>query len=403
MLGAAFAAGLCSEGVETTAVGVVPTGLISHAVRSTDASLGGVITASHNPAQDNGIKLFSSQGEKLSAEQEARVVQLLDGDLEEPETGGARLLQSRDPIDAYLDWLANLAADDLSGFKIVIDSSHGAAYEIAPKLFERLGASISKIGSSPDGLNINQDCGATHPSAIQAAVTEQGADLGIAFDGDADRTVFAASDGTLINGDLTMAIIAQQWARKGALDPRSLVGTVMSNGGFEAFLNSMEIKLERASVGDKYVSQRLVETGGLLGGEQSGHLIFPQSAPTGDGLLTALMLIQAICDSGSTSSDLAHLYEPWPQLLINIESPAKEQALSSEQTLLILKQAEEALRGRGRVNVRPSGTQPLIRVMVEADSCELRDEWASKLTETIIGRLGGRIMQEVDLTYALGD
>lgn len=397
MLGAALAAGFNSAGIETVSLGIVPTPTVSHAVRSGDAfQLGAVISASHNPAADNGIKFLGHDGRKLTDDAEAAIEAEMDS---LPTVTGAdvgMLTQDREAAEAYLQWLAELLPERIDGFKVALDCANGAAFELAPRLLRQLGAEIVAIGIEPDGDNINAQCGATNPGMIQQLTLESGASIGIAFDGDADRCVFSDERGVLVNGDRTMGIWA---AWHGA---PSIVGTVMSNMGFEAALNELGIRFERTAVGDKYVARRMDEVGAKIGGEQSGHLIFSEWTPTGDGLLTAIQMLRVLRLSGAAVSELPPLFENWPQLLVNIgisDKAAWTEAISLH-SFIDDKQAELA---GGRILVRPSGTQPMLRVMVESPNRGQRDMVASAIVDRVVADLGGHVEGSVDLTNALGD
>jgi len=397
MLGAALAAGFNSAGVETVSLGVVPTPTVSYAVRTSDEfQMGAVISASHNPAPDNGIKFLGTDGRKLTDEAEAAIEAEMAS---QPSVTGREiglLRQDREPAESYLQWLAGLLPERLDGYRIAVDCSNGAAYELAPRLLRQLGADIVLMGSEPDGDNINLQCGATNPAMIQQLTQEAGASLGIAFDGDADRCVFSDENGVLINGDRTMGIWA---AWHGA---PSIVGTVMSNMGFENALNSIGIAFERTSVGDKYVARRMQEIGAKIGGEQSGHLIFSAWTPTGDGLLTAVQMLRVLRLSGCAASELPPVFENWPQLLVNIGISDKDAWREAVSLHEFIKDKQTDLDG-GRVVVRPSGTQPMIRVMVESKDREKRDMVAEQIVSRVVSELGGHVEGRVDLTNALGD
>lgn len=405
MLGAAVASGLCSAGVSVKALGIVPTGCVSWAVRSSAASLGVVVSASHNPAPDNGIKLIAEDGRKLPADEERWIEERLDQPhLDRPTGADVGWLESDSQLtEAYLEWLMGHVPEGLAGLRIAVDAGNGAAYQMGPELFRRLGAEVVVIGDRPDGTNINADGGATKPEAVQELTRKAEFDVGVAFDGDADRAVFADSEGRLINGDRTMALWCAHWRREGRMEPPVVVGTVMSNGGFEAYMARQGVRLERTEVGDKHVSAALEHLGARIGGEQSGHIIFPESLPTGDGLLTALEVFRVLKREGQPASRFFGDFESWPQLLVNVGVSSKEGW--SEQTRVqdALSRAQEKLNGRGRVNVRPSGTQPMIRVMVEAEEVGLRDSVADDIVEALTTSLGGEIYSRVDLTHALGD
>lgn len=405
MLGAALAAGFCSVGVDAVSLGIVPTGCISWVARHQEYGLGAVISASHNPAPDNGIKLMTSEGTKISAEGEDFIESHLGATLESRPTGGSvgLLTTPREEISLYEDWLLSLVPEKLDGLTVAIDAAHGAAFELGIRVFERLGAKVISTGTSPDGMNINEEGGATKPGTIQDLTQVHKADLGVAYDGDADRAVFSDSEGRLINGDRTMAIWCAHWAKHGGLDPAAVVGTVMSNGGFEAYMQSQGIWVHRTDVGDKYVSAKLREIGGRVGGEQSGHIIFPEHGPTGDGLVTALQIARILKREGRPAVDFYGDFENWPQVLVNLEVARKDGWNLNEAIQSAVKSAEESLGSRGRVNLRASGTQPILRVMVEADDMALRDEVTESLVGVVLGELGGTIYSRVDLTHALGD
>ncbi|MBL8087532.1 MAG: phosphoglucosamine mutase [Chthonomonas sp.] len=403
MLGAALAAGFCSAGVEAVSLGVAPTGAISHAARVGDFGLAAVISASHNPAPDNGIKLIAHDGRKVSEEFEARVEAVMHSLPEARVSGGqiGRLVQTREPLERYMTDLEPIVPEGLSGLRIAVDGSHGAGHELGPEIFRRLGAEVHTIGVEPDGMNINAEGGATKPHTIQEFTKSIGAHIGVAFDGDADRAVFSDEQGRLINGDRTIALWCGHW--KADLDPPVAVGTVMSNTGFERYLESQGIRLERTSVGDKYVSAKMCELGGLVGGEQSGHLIFSERGPTGDGLITALEVLRVLKRSGRAASEFYGDYVYWPQLLVNLRVTSKEAVANSEPIQQAVVHASERLGTAGRVNLRPSGTQPVVRLMVEAETYELRDAVSSTLLEVLAQHAGGEIEGQVDLTHALGD
>lgn len=405
MLGAALAAGFCSEGVTVTAMGVAPTGAVSTVVRTGDYGLGAVVSASHNPAPDNGIKLIGSNGAKLPDEFEMRVEALMDEEsASRPVGAGVGLIESsRADLDQYMAWLETLVPESLAGLHVVVDGSQGAAYELGPEIFRRLGATVTVMACEPDGMNINSGCGATHPAAVQAKVVEVCADFGVAFDGDADRAVFADRQGRLVNGDRTMALWSAYWRGHGGLDPAAVVGTVMSNGGFAAYLQAQGVVLHRADVGDKYVAQRMRETGAKIGGEQSGHIIFAERGPTGDGLVTALEVARVIQQSGKGLDEWFDAFENWPQVLVNVQVERKDGWQENSAVVSVLAAAEATVGNSGRVNVRASGTQPMLRVMVEHDDESTRDQVADRVVETLLAELGGRIYSRVDLTHALGD
>lgn len=405
MLGAALASGFCSAGIEVNAIGFMPTGGVSYLARTGNYGMGVVISASHNPAPDNGIKLLSHAGTKVAGEVEDFIESHMGHELIERPTGAdiGRLIHDLSEVESYLDWLVSLVPERLEGIKIAVDGSQGAAFELGPEIFRRLGAAVHARGCEPDGMNINSGCGATHPQLIQEFSVEIGADLGVAFDGDADRAVFSDSQGRLINGDRTMAIWCAHMQSRGELNPAAVVGTVMSNGGFEAYMKAQGVVLHRVDVGDKYVAAKLREIGGKVGGEQSGHIIFSDHVPTGDGLVTALMLAQVLKREEKTAAELYESFENWPQVLVNLEVDRKDGWAENSAISEVVARGSEQLGERGRVNLRASGTQPILRVMVEADDALLRDEIADKIVGVVLAELGGKIYSRVDLTHALGD
>lgn len=405
MLGAALAAGLTTVGVDVNATGVIPTGGISFLIRHFGYHLGAVISASHNPAEDNGIKLMAAHGGKVSDEFEVEIEALL-GQTAEPRPTGAGvgcLDTNREITGAYLSMLESLVPERLEGKIIAVDCAHGSAFQMAPAVLRLLGARVYEVGIQPDGMNINAEGGATKPETIQRFTVEKKADFGIAFDGDADRAVFCDNKGRLINGDRAMALWAKHWAKSPRFANPVVVGTVMSNGGFEDYLKQNGIALERAPVGDKYVKERMDALIAPIGGEQSGHIIFPEHAPTGDGLITALEVLRVLQRGVRPAHIFYDEFENWPQLLVNLSVERKEGWEQNETIQRAIETASEALNDGGRVNVRASGTQPILRVMVEGRERGLVEEQAKSLSQTILKELGGKIYGEVDLTHALGD
>lgn len=405
MLGAALASGLCSVGVDVVAMGVVPTGGVSFISRTGEFGMGVVVSASHNPAPDNGIKLVGHDGCKLADEAEEEIEALLHRTIERRVTGSqiGELVTDRSEVSRYMQFLESLVPEGLEGLSLAADGSHGAAYELGPEVLRALGASVRCIGVAPDGMNINAGCGATKPEAVQEFTKENGLQFGVAFDGDADRAVFSDEQGRLINGDRTMAIWCAHWAKQGTLAPPVVVGTVMSNGGFEKYMVAQGIRLERTPVGDKHVAAKLRETGGKVGGEQSGHIIFPECGPTGDGLVTALQILRVLKREGRPASEFYGDYESWPQLLVNVKVRDQKGWDDVPMVRQALDTATATVDGHGRIVVRASGTQPMIRVMVEADEVDRRDRAASTIVEALQKELAGQIYSRVDLTYALGD
>ncbi len=404
MLEAAVAAGLCSAGIDVVTLGVAPTPTVSYVARTGDFGLGVIISASHNPAPDNGIKFVGHDGRKLADSAELEIEELAASTFDRP-TGGkvGTIRHDVTLIEGYLGMLESLLPERLVGLRVAVDCAHGAAFELGPEILRRLGADVVVVGAEPDGMNINAEGGATKPEVIQSTTVDAKADIGVAFDGDADRAIFSDEQGRLINGDRTIGMWAVHQQGLRALNPPVVVGTVMSNGGFEHYLSGLGIKLERAPVGDKYVAQKIGESGARIGGEQSGHIIFPERGPTGDGLVTMLELLRVLRTEGKPASSYVDAYEAWPQVLVNIEVADRATWNQSAAVVETLGSAEQRLSGVGRLNVRPSGTQPMIRVMVEAESAGLRDEMVESVVGVLEREAGGKIYSRVDLTHALGD
>lgn len=402
MLEAALAAGFNSAGVDVVSLGVAPTPAIAFVARTGDFGLGGIVSASHNPAPDNGIKFVGHNGSKLADEVELTIEGLMSPPDPRPTGAGVGTYTfDHSGVAAYLDMLEGIVPERLEGLRISVDGAHGAAYALGPEILRRLGAEVVAMGDAPDGVNINAEGGATKPQTIQDFTVAINAHFGVAFDGDADRAVFSDEKGRLINGDRTIGIWAAHYQGLHELNPPVVVGTVMSNGGFEAYMTKRGITLERTPVGDKYVAQRIDATGALVGGEQSGHIIFPRRGPTGDGLVTMLELFRVLKVEGRPASAFYDDYQPWPQLMVNVAVGTKD--AWEEKVGPELKAGEADLSGRGRLVVRPSGTQPVIRVMVEADDYGLRDQVADSIVGAMVRELGGHVEGRVDLTYALGD
>lgn len=404
MLGMALSAGFNSAGVDVVSLGVAPTPAVSFVARTGEFGLGVIISASHNPFPDNGIKLVGHDGRKLPDEVEAEIESFMETDEERPIGGSiGSLTQNAGLLEDYLSFLEKIIPGGLKGISVAVDCAHGAAYDLGPEILRRLGAEVFVVGDAPDGVNINEFGGATKPETIQELTKSTGATLGVAFDGDADRAVFSDSRGRLINGDRTIGLWASHELKMGRLNPKAVVGTVMSNGGFEHFVASKGIHLERTPVGDKYVSQKITALGAQIGGEQSGHIIFPKHGPTGDGLVTMLEVLRVIKESGRDAATIYEDYESWPQILVNMEVADRSTWNDGELVQTALEQATKDLVGHGRINVRASGTQPIVRVMVEADTYDLRDLVAASVVCAITKEAGGKIYSRVDLTHALGD
>ena len=388
MLKHALTAGLCARGCEVIDVGVLPTPGISYLCQQEQASAGVVISASHNPFADNGIKFFNGQGEKLSDALEQAIEAKLQ-ELEDlpPLTGKDIGLSHMDDKlqENYFDFLTS-QGPDLSGLRIAVDCANGAAHALAPRLFRQLGADVDAMSTEPDGLNINVDCGSTHLQALQTRVRKHSYDLGIAFDGDADRVLMVDSQGEVFDGDGMMALTAI------ARQESAIVGTIMSNMGVEVFLRDHGVQLLRAQVGDRYVKELLKGQGLTLGGEQSGHLLFLDKAPTGDGMLSGLIVLDALLQSGRELGDWRSSIPRYPQILRNVAIPPERKANIMQEAIIqeVLAEAEGALANIGRVNIRPSGTEALVRLMLEGPDGEQ--------LEGLSQRLSGKLEQWVAQT-----
>ncbi len=371
MIEPALVAGFTSVGMDVRLFGPLPTPGVAMMTRSMRADLGVMISASHNPFADNGIKLFGPDGYKLSDEVELAIEARMDGNILEGVAEAHKLGRVQRLDDAQARYIEIAKASfprtlTLNGLRIVLDCANGAAYKVAPLALYELGAEVFSLGVSPDGVNINEKCGSTQPQAMAEKVKELRADIGIALDGDADRVVICDENGQIVDGDQIMAIIAGNWAKKGLLKGGGVVATVMSNLGLERFLNGIKLKLERTKVGDRYVMERMREGGFNLGGEQSGHVILTDHATTGDGLMAALQVLAVVVESGKTMSQLGRQFETVPQILKNVRFTGAS-PLDTDAVKQAIREGEKMLKGSGRVLVRPSGTEPLIRVMAEGD------------------------------------
>jgi phosphoglucosamine mutase len=371
MIEPALVAGFTSVGMDVRLFGPLPTPAVAMMTRSMRADLGVMISASHNNFADNGIKLFGPDGYKLSDEQELKIEALMDEGLQEGLAAPRELGRVKRIDDAQARYIEIVKATfprhlNLSGLRIVIDCAHGAAYKVAPEALYELGAEVFPIGVAPNGTNINEECGSTHPEAMAKMVREYRADIGVALDGDADRLVICDEKGVVVDGDQIMAIIAHALAKAGKLRAGGVVATVMSNLGLERRLKDLGLTLERTGVGDRYVMQRMREGGFNVGGEQSGHLILSDFSTTGDGLIAALQVLAVMIESGQPMSALGRQFEPVPQLLENVRF-AGGKPLEAKAVKEAIADGESQLNGAGRIVVRASGTEPLIRIMAEGD------------------------------------
>ena len=390
-LEAAVVAGLASAGVDVVRLGVVPTPGIAYLVNATSADLGVMLSASHNPMPDNGIKFFSRGGVKLDDTLEDEIEARMDAaDVVRP-TGAAvgRVREDLGAVEGYVAHLVGSLGDDasLAGLKVVLDCANGAAFMTGPAAFEAQGATVTTIHATPDGLNINEDCGSTHLDDLQRTVREVGADCGFAFDGDADRCLAVDADGHVVDGDQILAILALAMKENGSLHSDTVVATVMSNLGFLNAMRDAGLRVDATKVGDRYVLESMNANGFTLGGEQSGHVIMSEYATTGDGVLTALHVAARMVRSGRTLADLAAVMTRMPQVMINVPGVNKARAGIDPGVNLAVTAASRALGRDGRVVLRPSGTEPLVRVMVEADTLQRATEVAESLAAVVKERL----------------
>ncbi len=392
MLESALIAGLLSIGAEIMRLGVISTPGVAYLTKANSADLGVMISASHNPVEDNGIKFFGPNGFKLTDAQEEEIEALLEGTEDNlPRPTGADIGVINDYFEGgqkYLSYLKETVDNDFVGIRIALDCAHGATSTLATHLFADLEADIFSIGSTPNGLNINEGFGSTHPEKLQEFVKEKEAHIGLAFDGDGDRLIAVDEEGNLVDGDQILFICGKYMNDKGFLNKNTLVSTVMSNLGFYKALEENEMKSVKASVGDRYVMEAMREGGYNLGGEQSGHIIFLDHITTGDGMLSAIQLVNVMKETGKKLSELAREMTIFPQVLINVRVIDKESALVNPQILEKIAEVEAALGNEGRVLVRPSGTEPLVRVMVEASSVEDCEKYANEIVKLIEDLLG---------------
>ena len=394
MIEFAIASGVCSLGVDVTLFGPIPTPAVAFLTRTMRADAGIMISASHNPFQDNGIKFFGADGFKLADEIEAEIESLLDSGAIESVRPTAldigKTVKMEDAKGRYVQMAKTTFAADLSldGLKLVVDCANGAAYRVAPQIFEELGADVIPVGVSPDGKNINAACGAVHPENLRRVVLEHSAHAGIALDGDADRVIVVDEKGEIVDGDAVMAICARDLIRKDMLPNRTVVSTVMSNIGLEASLGEVGGKLVRTQVGDRYVVETMRRHGYSFGGEQSGHLVFMDHTSTGDGCIAGLMLLEVMVRSGKPLSELAKVFERVPQKLVNIRVTQKPPLDTLDNCQRVIRQVEEKLGDRGRVLVRYSGTENKARVMVEGPDPDETNALANEIAAALQAEIG---------------
>lgn len=394
MLESAIAAGLCSVGADVVTLGTVPTPAVAYLVANSDADAAIMLSASHNPYEFNGIKIFGAEGFKLTDEEEMEIEEIvldhiLPYDLKWNDELGV-IRSGETLVEQYIDHIVSTVERDLSGIRVAADCANGSASATAAKIFAKLGADVTILNDEPNGVNINDNCGSTHIDVLGKYVRENGFDLGVAFDGDADRCLAVDESGELVDGDKLIAIFSSQMKREGKLANDTAVVTVMSNMGFFKFAEQAGIHVEKTSVGDRYVLQNMLEHGHCIGGEQSGHIIFREFMTTGDGQLTAVQLLRAIKKSGKKLSELAQLMQVYPQVILNVraDKEMKRMVKLDEGVLKRQQQLEEGMNGNGRILVRPSGTEPVIRIMVEGLDREAIMNAAKSMEQIIIERLG---------------
>ena len=386
MMESAMVAGFNSVGMDVVLLGPMPTPAVAMLTRSMRADIGVMISASHNPFADNGIKLFGPDGYKLSDDDERAIERRLD---EGPKLARSELIGRARRIDdargRYIHFAKSTFPDHLrlDGLKVVLDCANGAAYHVAPEALWELGAEVIPLGVTPDGLNINKDCGSTHPQLLQETVVVGGADIGLALDGDADRLIVVDQKGRIVDGDQLMSLIALGLQRRGELKGGAVVATVMSNLGLERKLGEAGLKLLRTKVGDRYVLEEMRKGGYNVGGEQSGHIILADHATTGDGLIAGLQVLAALVEGGVPASELLHQFEPLPQLLKNVRFNGGAEPLENDSVRKRIAAAEAELEGRGRLVIRKSGTEPLIRVMAEGDDPALVERVVDDICEAV--------------------
>ncbi|WP_338597108.1 phosphoglucosamine mutase [Clostridium baratii] len=392
MLEAALVAGILSVGAEAVVLGVIPTPAVAHLTREYGADAGVMISASHNPVEYNGIKFFNNKGYKLSDELEDEIQRTIENGFEGvPSPTGVSLGRERVEVaalDDYIEFAKNTISSNLEGVKIALDCANGAAHKAAVKAFRDLGAEVYVINDNPDGTNINENCGSTHPEELMEYVVKKGCQIGFAFDGDADRCLAVDEKGNLINGDFILALCANHLKELGRLKDDTLVVTVMSNLGLDIACKEVGINLSKTKVGDRYVLEEMLDKGYVLGGEQSGHIIFLECNTTGDGLVTALQVASIVRRSNKTLSELCSIMKELPQVLVNAKVPndKKDIYLKDAEIVAEIERMEKLMDGKGRVLIRPSGTEPLVRVMLEGENQEEIDKLAHNLADMILSK-----------------
>ncbi len=393
MLEAALISGICSVGAQVVSLGVIPTPAIAYLTRLYDADAGVVISASHNPFEYNGIKFFNSNGYKLPDAIEDKIEEIiLNGGDELPKPIGQNIgfkMFKETALEDYVSFVKGTISGDLENINVAIDCANGASFQAAPMALYELKANVNVINNEPDGININAGCGSTHMKQLQEYVRKTGSDMGLAFDGDADRVLAVDEKGNIVDGDQIMAIIGLHLKQQGMLAHNTIVATVMSNMGLDIMARNNGLVVEKTKVGDRYVLEEMLNSGYMLGGEQSGHIIFLEHNTTGDGLLTAIQLLKVLKDSGKKLSELASVLQVLPQVLINakVTNEKKYKYLDDEVIKKMCQELEDEFKGEGRVLIRPSGTEPLVRVMIEGKDKEIITRRAKELVRVIEGRL----------------
>lgn len=394
MLAYSLMAGICSVGAKAVFIGVVPTPAVAYLTRKYEADAAVMISASHNPVQDNGIKFFNNEGYKLKDALEEQIEAiLLDGAEALPQPTGVevgRIEHITTGVQDFVEFLKSTVDVDFSGIKVVLDCANGAAYEVAPKVFTDLGAEVTIIHANPDGGNINKDCGSTHMESLQEKVKEVGADLGFAFDGDADRCLAVDHEGSIIDGDQIMAVCGLQLKETGKLKSNTVVATVMSNLGFHIMAKEQGLEVKTTKVGDRYVLEEMMEGNFSLGGEQSGHVIFLDYNTTGDGVLTAMQVMQVVKQKKQSLKELSAVMEVLPQVLVNarVKNENKNRYMEDVEIAKSIEMLEDEFAGKGRVLIRPSGTEPLVRVMIEGQNQDVLQQKAEALAALLQEKLG---------------
>lgn len=389
MLEAALAAGLTSIGADVIRLGVVSTPAVAYLTRTSGADAGVMISASHNPVEDNGIKFFGRDGYKLLDETELEIERLLDAEADElPRPTGGELGSIEDDLQAserYVDFVKSTvdAGTTFAGMRVVLDCANGAAYELAPQIFRGLGAEVVVMGAQPDGRNINAGCGSTHPEGLQAAVVAHGAHIGLAFDGDADRLIAVDETGAEVDGDYILSICGDAMNRAGKLAHSTIVTTVMANIGFFKGIEEVGLNAAKTAVGDRYVMEEMRRGGYNLGGEQSGHVIFLDYGTTGDGILTGVQLLQTLVQSGRKLSELKQIMRKFPQVLVNVRVVDKSKLEGNTEVERVIREVEAELGDNGRVLVRPSGTESLIRVMAEGPDKDQVEAFVNRIAKVV--------------------